>query len=159
MMQSNKHKSMETTMKYIIALFLCVVTYTTTYSCYTIDLFKKVVTGGNNNATIGQVIAGYKNGNHIGIRIPRRLTTSVEDFSGKEISYISTVYPNPTNQETVFFMMDDVKSILIYDIYGTIITNAYDLSARKITLPYRGVFYITFTTTNDKVYSSRVIFN
>ena len=55
--------------------------------------------------------------------------------------------------------MDDVKSVLIYDIYGTIITNAYDLSARKITLPYRGVFYITFTTTTDKVYSSRVIFN
>ena len=158
-MQSNKHKPMESTMKYIIAIFLCVVTYTTAHSCYTIDLFKKVITGGNTNATIGQVIAGYKNGNHIGIRIPKRLATSVEDFSGKDASFISNVYPNPTNQETVFFMMDDVKSVLIYDIYGTIITNAYDLSARKITLPYRGVFYITFTTTTDKVYSSRVIFN
>ena len=159
-MQNCKHKPQESSMKYIIALFLLVATNTAIQSCYKVDLFKKIVSGGNNNATIGQVIAGYNKGNHVGIRIPIKLTTSVEDFGVGNTPTMSTiVYPNPTNQEVVYFMVDNVKSVLIYDIYGTIVTNAYDLNARKITLPYRGVFYINFTTTNDKVYSSRVIFN
>lgn len=146
-------------MKLIIALFLVITTSSVMQPCYAVDLFKKVVTGGNNNATIGQVIAGYKNGNHIGIRIPKKLTTSVEEPSVQDISYMPIVYPNPTNQETVFFMIDNVKSVLVYDVHGTIIFNAYDLNSRKITLPYRGVFYLNFRTTDDKFYSSRVIFN
>ena len=87
-MQSNKHKPMESTMKYIIAIFLCVVTYTTAHSCYTIDLFKKVITGGNTNATIGQVIAGYKNGNHIGIRIPKRFPMYIQIQQIKKLCFL-----------------------------------------------------------------------
>jgi hypothetical protein len=142
-------------MKYIIALLLC---YTITIGKMyaTTDLFKKVVTSGNKNATLGQVIAGYKNNNHIGIRIPKRLTTSVDEFI---VDNSMIVYPNPTNQETVFFTIKDVKVVLVTDIIGNVVLNAYDFNNQMLTLPYRGVFYIKVTTNENKIYSTRVIFN
>ncbi len=145
-------------MKYFVALIFCYAISVTQGYANTDAIFKKIVSGGSSNATIGQVIAGHKNNNHIGIRIPKRLTTFVEEDT-KTISYNSVIYPNPSNQETVFYQMDDVKSVMVSDIYGTLILNACDLNSRKITLPYRGVFYINFTTNNNKIYSTRVIFN
>lgn len=145
-------------MKYFVALLFCYTISITNGYANTDAIFKKIVSGGNNNATLGQVIAGYKNNNHIGIRIPKRLTTYVEN-DNSDIVLSSVIYPNPSNQDVVFYQMDDVKSILITDIYGSVILNAYDLNTRKITLPYRGVFYINFTTNNNKIYSTRVIFN
>ena len=142
-------------MKYLIALLLCY-TIIVGKAYATTDLFKKVVTGGSNNATLGQVIAGYKNNNHIGIRIPKRLTTSVEE---NVVDNSMIVYPNPTNQANVFFSMKDVKSVFISDLIGNIVFNAYDPNSQMIALPYRGVFIIKFTTNNNQIYSSRVIFN
>ena len=69
------------------------------------------------------------------------------------------VYPNPTNQANVFFSMKDVKSVFISDLIGNIVFNAYDPNSQMIALPYRGVFIIKFTTNNNQIYSSRVIFN
>lgn len=142
--------------------------------CYTITvtkanesnlLFKKIVTGGNKNATIGQVIAGYKKiqgsnpyGHaHIGIRIPRQLTTSVNE-DRNAVTGLS-VYPNPTNQDFVSYNVNDVKSIIVTDMFGKVIENAIDVQNQKIYLPYRGVFYIRFTTNSNNVYTSSVIFN
>lgn len=151
-------------MRYILAFLLCY-SITITKGNESNNLFKKIVTGGNKNATLGQVIAGYKKNNgsipysyaHIGIRIPRQLTTSVNegivDLSG------TNVYPNPTSQENVFYIMNDVKSVEITDLNGKVVENAVDLQNQRITLPYRGVFYIKFITQSDQVYSSRVIYN
>lgn len=155
---------MEFLMRYILILLLCL-SVAAAKGKETNNLFKKIVTGGNNNATLGQVLAGYKkiNGSipyshaHVGIRIPRRLTTStseeIVDFSGLN------VYPNPTNQEYVFYTVRDVKSIIVTDLFGKIIENAVDGSNQRIYLPYRGVFYIKFTTKTNEVYTSSVIFN
>jgi hypothetical protein len=128
-------------------------------------LFKKIVTGGNENATLGQVISGYKKiqGSipyahvHVGIRIPRRLTTSVNE--DRAVFNESKVYPNPTNQDFVSYdNMDNLKFIIVTDLFGKIIENAVDYQNQRIYLPYRGVFYIKFTTNTNNVYTSSVIF-
>lgn len=46
-------------MRYILMLLLCY-SITVTKANERNLLFKKIVTGGNQNATLGQVIAGYK---------------------------------------------------------------------------------------------------
>lgn len=151
-------------MRYILIFLLCF-SVTVAKGKETDDLFKKIVTGGNKNATLGQVLAGYKkiNGSipysnaHIGIRIPRRLTTSVREESVDVLEM--NVYPNPTNQEYVFYSLQDVKSVILTDMFGKIIENAIDIANQKIYLPYRGVFYIKFTTKTNNVYTSSVIFN
>lgn len=151
-------------MRYILAFLLCY-SITITKGNESNNLFKKIVTGGNKNATLGQVIAGYKkiDGSipyshaHIGIRIPRQLTTSVDDvivdLSG------TNVFPNPTSQENVFYIMNDVKYVELIGLNGKVVENAVDLQNQKITLPYRGVFYIKFITQSNQIYSSRVIYN
>ena len=151
-------------MRYILAFLLCY-SITITKGNESNNLFKKIVTGGNKNATFGQVIAGYKkiggsipySHAHIGIRIPRQFTTSVDDgivdLSG------TNVYPNPTSQENVFYIMNDVKYVELIGLNGKVVENAVDLQNQKITLPYRGVFYIKFITQSNQVYSSRVIYN
>ena len=151
-------------MRYILMLLLCY-SITVTKANERNLLFKKIVTGGNQNATLGQVIAGYKkiqgsipySHAHVGIRIPRRLTTSVNE-DRVDLTGLS-VYPNPTNQDYVSYNIDDVKSIIVTDLFGKIIENAIDFQNQKIYLPYRGIFYIKFTTKENKVYTSSVIFN
>ena len=156
---------MEFLMRYILILLLCL-SVTAAKGKENDNLFKKIVTGGNKNATIGQVLAGYKKMNgsvpyshaHIGIRIPRLLTTSVNEdrvvFNG------SNVYPNPTNQDFVSYdSMNNLKSIIVTDLFGKIIENAVDYQNQRVYLPYRGVFYIKFTTNTNNVYTSSVIFN
>ena len=151
-------------MRYILAFLLCY-SITITKGNESNNLFKKIVTGGNKNATLGQVIAGYKRINssipyshaHIGIRIPRQLTTSVDEGIVEFLGV--NVYPNPTSQEHVFYNMNDVKNVIITDLYGKIVENAVDQQSQIITLPYRGVFFIKFTTHLNQTYSSRVIYN
>lgn len=151
-------------MRYILMLLLCY-TITVTKANESDRLFKKIVTGGNKNATLGQVIAGYKkiqgsnpySHAHVGIRIPRQLATSVNEDRTAVTGL--TVYPNPTNQDFVSYNVNDVKSIIVTDLFGKIIENAIDYQNQKIYLPYRGVFYIKFTTHSNNVYTSSVIFN
>lgn len=150
-------------MRYILAFLLCY-SITITKGNENNNLFKRIVTGGNKNATFGQVIAGYKkidgsipNYAHIGIRTPRLFNTSVYEEVIDQLGV--TIYPNPSNQDNVFYMMNDIKNVVITDMYGKIVENSVDLQSQKITLPYRGVFFIKFTTESNKIYSSRVIYN
>ena len=140
-------------MKYIIALILC---YTIGIAGDTQpQLFKKIVSGGNGNATLGQVVAGYKNGFHIGIRTPKRVALSVDETIMNDV----LAYPNPTHNGVVSFGIDNIESIQISDVYGKVSFNGKVNETNTITLPNRGVFYIQITTQTKQVYSTKVIFN
>ena len=138
-------------MKYIIALFLAVGVLTA--SDTKPYLLKSIVSGGNDNATLGQVVAGYKNKFHVGIRIPKRVTLSVEETKNVD----GLVYPNPCNG-VANIGMDNIKSIQITDLYGKQITEGIDVSNRTITLPYRGAFFVRITNTSNIMYSTTIIY-
>jgi hypothetical protein len=140
-------------MRYIIALLLC---YTISIAGDTQpQLLKKIVTGGNGNATLGQVVAGYKNGFHIGIRTPKKVALSVDETITNDV----LAYPNPTQNGMVSFGINDIQSVQISDVFGKVVFNGMDIEVNTITLPHRGVFYIQITTHNKQVYSTKVIFN
>jgi len=140
-------------MKYIIAVFLTVISMTA--SDTKPYLLKQVVSGGNGNATLGQVVAGYKNGFHVGIRIPKRVALSVDETSVNSL----LAYPNPTRDGVVSFGIDNIASIQVTDVYGKVITESMGFGSNTITLPNRGVFFIRITTWDKQVYSTKVIFN
>lgn len=140
-------------MKYIIALLLC---YTISMAGDTQpQLLKKIVSGGNGNATLGQVVAGYKNGFHIGIRTPKRVALSVDETIMNDV----LAYPNPTQNGVVSLGIDNIESIQISDVYGRVNFRGMVSETNTVTLPNRGVFYIQITTQTKQVYSTKVIFN
>lgn len=140
-------------MKYIIVMFLAVMTMTA--SDTKPYLLKQVVSGGNGNATLGQVVAGYKKGFHIGIRIPKRVALSVEETNVNSM----LAYPNPTRDGVVSFGIDNIAVIQVTDVYGRVVTETMNGSSNTITLPNRGVFFIRITTWDRQGYSTKVIFN
>jgi hypothetical protein len=140
-------------MNYIIALFLAVGVLTA--SDTKPHLLKSIVSGGNGNATLGQVIAGYKNKFHVGIRIPKRVALSVEETNNVGL----LAYPNPTRDGVVSFGIDGIESIQVTDVYGRVVTEIMNGASNTITLPNRGVFYIRITTWDRQGYSTKVIFN
>ena len=140
-------------MKYIIALLLAVGVLTAgDTKPY---LLKSIVSGGNGSATLGQVVAGYKNGFHVGIRIPKRVALSVEETSNLGV----LAYPNPTPDGVVSFGIDNIASIQVTDVYGKVVIQIIGGVSNTITLPNRGVFYIRITTWDKKGYTTKVIFN
>lgn len=140
-------------MKYIIALFLAVGVLTA--SDTKPYLLKSIVSGGNGNATLGQVVAGYKNKFHVGIRIPKRLALSVEETNNVGL----LAYPNPTRDGVVSFGIDNIAVIQVTDVYGRVVTETMNGASNTITLPNRGVFFIRITTLDRQDYSTKVIFN
>jgi hypothetical protein len=140
-------------MRYIIALFLATTILVARDS--NPQLLKSIVSGGNGNATLGQVVAGYKNGFHIGVRIPKRVALSVEETNVNSM----LVYPNPTKDGLVSFGIDNIAMIHITDVYGKVITKSVNFGSNTITLPNRGVFFIRITTSDKQDYSTKVIFN
>ena len=140
-------------MNYIIAMLIAVTTViagdTKPY------LLKSIVSGGNGNATLGQVVAGYKNKFHVGIRIPKRLALSVDETNMVDM----VAYPNPTRDGVVSFGIDNIASIQVTDVYGKVITESMGFESNTITLPNRGVFFIRITTWDKQGYSTKVIFN
>lgn len=138
-------------MKYIIALFLAVGVLTA--SDTKPHLLKSIVSGGNGNATLGQVIAGFKNGFHVGIRIPKRVALSVEETRNVD----GLVYPNPC-YGVANVGMDNVKSIQVSDLYGKFITEGIDVSTKTITLTNRGVYIVRVTTNSNVTYSTTIIY-
>ena len=138
-------------MKYIIALLIVVSTMNAGDTKPL--LFKSIVSGGNDNATLGQVVAGYKNKFHVGIRIPKRVALSVDETKNVD----GLVYPNPCNG-VANIGMDNIKSIQITDLYGKQITDGIDVSNRTITLPYRGAFLVRVTNTSNIMYSTIIIY-
>lgn len=140
-------------MRYIIALFLAVGIITA--SDTKPHLLKSIVSGGNGNATLGQVVAGYKNKFHIGIRVPNRVALSVEETNNFGV----LAYPNPTPDGVVSFGVDNIASIQVTDVYGKVVIQTIGGVLNTITLPNRGVFYIRITTWDKQGYSTKVIFN
>jgi len=140
-------------MKYIIAVFLAVMTMTAgDTKPY---LLKQVVSGGNGNATLGQVVAGYKKGFHVGIRIPKRVALSVEETNVNSL----LAYPNPTRDGVVSFGIDNIAVVQVTDVYGRVVIETFNGTSNTITLPNRGVFFIRITTWDKQGYSTKVIFN
>lgn len=140
-------------MQYIIALFLATTILVAKDS--NPQLLKSIVSGGNGNATLGQVVAGYKNGFHIGIRIPKRVALSVEETNVNSM----LVYPNPTKDGLVSFGIDNIERVHVTDVYGKVVTESIDFGSNTITLPNRGVFFIRITTSDKQDHSTKVIFN
>ena len=140
-------------MKYIIAVFLAVGVLTAgDTKPY---LLKQVVSGGNGNATLGQVVAGYNKGFHVGIRIPKRVALSVEETNVNSL----LAYPNPTRDGVVSFGIDNIAVVQVTDVYGRVVIEIFNGSSNTITLPNRGVFFIRITTWDKQCYSTKVIFN
>jgi hypothetical protein len=138
-------------MKYIIALFLAVSLLTA--SDTKPYLLKSIVSGGNGNATLGQVLAGFNNGFHVGIRIPKRVALSVEETKNVD----GLVYPNPC-YGVATVGMDNVKSIQVSDLYGKFLTEGIDVSTKTITLSNRGVYIVRVTTNSNVTYSTTIIY-
>jgi hypothetical protein len=140
-------------MKYIIAVFLAVGVLTAgDTKPY---LLKQVVSGGNGNATLGQVVAGYNKGFHVGIRIPKRIALSVEETNVNSL----LAYPNPTRDGVVSFGIDNIAVVQVTDVYGRVVIETFNGTSNTITLPNRGVFFIRITTWDKQGYSTKVIFN
>lgn len=145
-------------MKYIIALLLC---YTMCISNETSPhLLKKIVVGGNKNASLGQVIAGYSNGFHIGIRIPSKVALSVGNEENYQLSkFNASVYPNPTNTGGFNVNAENIKDIQVFDLNGRVVGSYFNFSGETITLPNKGVYIVRITNKENLVQSSTVIFN
>jgi hypothetical protein len=138
-------------MRYIIALFLAVGVLTA--SDTKPHLLKSIVSGGNGNATLGQVVAGFKNRFHIGIRVPNRVALSVEETTNVD----GLVYPNPC-YGVATVGMDNVKSIQVSDLYGKFLTEGIDVFTRTITFTNRGVYIVRVTTNSNVTYSTTIIY-
>jgi hypothetical protein len=138
-------------MRYIIALFLAVGVLTA--SDTKPHLLKSIVSGGNGNATLGQVVAGYKNKFHIGIRVPNRVALSVEETRNVD----GLVYPNPC-YGVATVGMDDVKSIQVSDLYGKFLTEGIDVFTKTITFTNRGLYIVRVKTNSNVTYSTTIIY-
>lgn len=144
-------------MKVIIALLLATVSITANETSP--HLLKRIVTGGNNNATIGQVVASYSNGFHVGIRTPNKSALSVIENEQRVLD--ASVHPNPTDG-LVFFTSrssEGIKSVSVTDLYGRTINDVVDMTNNTVRLPYRGVFLIKITGKDNSIYSTNIIFN
>lgn len=145
-------------MKYIIAILFC---YTIGVANETSPhLLKKIVVGGNNNASLGQVIAGYSNGFHVGIRIPSKVALSVGDEQNYQLSRFDVqVFPNPTNNGNFNVNAEDIKHIQIFDLNGKSVSNYFNFTGETITLDNKGVYIVRITNKNNIVNSTTIIFN
>jgi hypothetical protein len=99
---------------------------------------KRLVASGNGSVTLGQVVAGYSNDFHVGIRPPRRGTlTSVQEQLN---TMVASVYPNPSNGY-VNFRAENLESVEVSDILGNKY-NTVDYGSQTITFPYRGTYFV-----------------
>ena len=145
-------------MKYIIALIIC---FSTSLANETSPhLLKKIVVGGNKNASLGQVIAGYSNRFHVGIRIPSKVALSVGDEQNHQLSeFDARVFPNPTNNGNFNVNAEDINHIQIFDLSGKSVGNYFNFTGETVTLSNKGVYIVRVTNKNNSVYSTTVIFN
>ena len=144
-------------MKVIIALLLA--TSIMSANETSPHLLKRVVVGGNINATIGQVVASYSNGFHVGIRTPTKSTASVTGNVQSTLN--ASVYPNPTNGLVFFSTSSDVgiKSVSLTDLYGRTFNESVDMTNGTVRLPYHGVFMVKITGNDNSIYTTNIIFN
>lgn len=145
-------------MKYLLALLLSVGVMTAQDN--PLGPMKRLVVSGNGSVTLGQVVAGYSNNFHIGIRPPRRGTlTSVQE----EIEQMqNNVYPNPTTTGVVNLHTENVKSAQVCDVLGNIVyefQNIVDANAvMTFQISNRGIYFVKMTSSSGVNHSSILIF-
>lgn len=145
-------------MKYILALLLSVGVMTAQDT--PLGPMKRLVAGGNGSVTLGQVVAGYSNNFHIGIRPPRRGTlVSVQE----EIEQMrDNVYPNPTRNGVVNVQMENIKSIQVCDVLGVVTYESHNFGRvneiNTFEVYNRGIYFVKMTSFNGVNHSSILIF-
>jgi len=144
-------------MKVIIALLLATVVVSANETSP--QFLKRIVTGGNNNATIGQVVASYSKGFHVGIRTPNKSTLSVTENEQRTLE--ASVYPNPTDGLAFFSTrnINGIKSVSVMDLHGRTINDAVDMTNSTLRLPYHGLFMVKITGNDNSIYVTNIIFN
>lgn len=120
-------------MKYILLLLLSV----SIVSAQNSPQPAKLLVGGNNNVSMGQVVAGYSNDYHIGIRIPYR--TNVVSVN-EEVSFSKPLYPNPCQGTTKFG--ENIVSVEVVDLFGNRMEDAVDFETRTINVK-RGTYFVS----------------
>lgn len=145
-------------MKYLLALLLSVGVMTAQDN--PLGPMKRLVTSGNGNVTLGQVVAGYSNNFHTGIRPPLRgnlvsVQEEIETMSG-------LVYPNPTNTGLVNLEFTSLKKFGVSDLLGNIVYEFQNSgNATGITtfeLQHRGVYFVKMTSLSGINHSTILIF-
>ena len=145
-------------MKYLLALLLSVGVMTAQDN--PLRPMKKLVTSGNGSVTLGQVVAGYSNNFHVGIRPPRRGTlTSVQE----QVEQMrNNVYPNPTTTGVVNLHTENVKSAQVADVLGNIVYEFENIADANAVMTFqifnRGIYFVKMTSSSGINHSSILIF-
>lgn len=145
-------------MKYLLLLILSVGILSAQDT--PIGPMKRLVTGGNGSVTLGQVVAGYSNNFHIGIRPPRRGSlVSVQE----EVQMMnSSVYPNPSRDGIVNIATENMKSLQVVDLFGTSVYEFQNLAGvngvRTFQLNNRGMYFVNMISNTGINHSTILIF-
>jgi len=145
-------------MKYLLALLLSVGVMTAQDN--PLRPMKRLVTGGNGSVTLGQVVAGYSNNFHIGIRPPRRGTlTSVQE----QIEQMrNNIYPNPTTTGVVNLHTENVKSAQVANVLGNIVYEFQNIGDANPVMTFqifnRGIYFVKMTSNTGINHSNILIF-
>ena len=145
-------------MKYLLALLLSVGIVTAQDN--PLGPMKRLVTSGNGSVTLGQVVAGYSNNFHIGIRPPRRgsLVSIQEEIETMQ----NNIYPNPTTTGIVNVHTENIKSIQVCDILGNIVYEFQNVQSANALMSFeiqnRGLYFVKFTSNAGISHSTILIF-
>lgn len=112
----------------------------------------KILVGGNNNVSMGQIVAGRPGNFHVGIRVPMR--GDLVSVNNDSWSPAKPLYPNPCEGTATF--SSDVMSIEIVDIFGNRITNAVNLDSRTINVN-RGTYFVNMVNSTGTKHSTVLI--
>ena len=112
----------------------------------------KLLVGGNNNVSMGQVVAGYSNDYHVGIRIPYR--TNVVSVNEEVNNFCKPLYPNPCQGKTTF--ADNVVSVEVVDLFGNRMEDAVDYETKTINVN-RGTYFVSMINTFGRKQSTLLI--
>jgi hypothetical protein len=145
-------------MKYLLALILSVGIMTAQDN--PLGPMKRLVVSGNGAVTLGQVVAGYSNNFHIGIRPPRRgnLVSVQEEIQ----SMNSLVYPNPSRDGIVNLKIENLQSFEVVNLLGNLVYDFRNISGgngtRSFQLDTRGIYFIKMTSLTGINHSTILIF-
>jgi hypothetical protein len=145
-------------MKYLLALLLSVGVMTAQDN--PLGPMKRLVVSGNGSVTLGQVVAGYSNNFHIGIRPPRRGTlTSVQE----QVEQMrNNIYPNPTTTGVVNLHTENVKSAQVCDVLGNIVYEFQNIADVNAVMTFqifnRGIYFVKMTSNSGVNHSNILIF-
>lgn len=107
---------------------------------------QKIVVGGSDYATIGQVVAGYSNGYNIGIRMSMSSTTAVQEDT-PATPFSGWVSPNPCEKRTRF-IGERPKSINVFTMTGVELTDVVNMTTGDITFISSGTYIVKVKLTN-----------